>query len=85
VKITGFDGNGSDNRGAGAIVLEDKEVCALLFGSIEKRALSMPALQHNLGQVMSMAIARDQSVMLMLASMHAKERPAVLPLNLVDR
>ncbi len=84
-EIIGFDGIGTETHGVGAIALEDSEVCELPFKSIETLARSLPALQHNLHQLMSKEIARDQTVMLMLGSMPAEQRLAVFLLNLADR
>ena len=84
-EILGFDGVGSERHGAGAIALEDTEVCVLPFVGIEHLARAMPVLQHALHQVMSREIARDQSMMLLLSSMRAEERLAVFLLNLGDR
>ena len=84
-EIIGFDGIGADRHCVGAIALENTELCALPFNSIEKLARTMPALQHNLHRMMSTQIAWDQSAMLMLGSMHAEERLAVFLLNLADR
>lgn len=84
-ELIGFDGIGTDSHGADAIALEDTEVCVLPFIAIESLALAMPALQHNLHQLMSKEIARDYRMMLLLGSMHADERLAVFLLNLADR
>ena len=75
----------TDSHHAGAIALEDTEVCAMPFNSIEKLAQSMPALQHNLRQMMSTVMTRDQNVMLVLGSLHAGERLAVFLLDFADR
>jgi CRP/FNR family transcriptional regulator, anaerobic regulatory protein len=83
--MVGFDGIGTDLHCVGAIALEDSELCALPFASIELLVRTMPALQHNLHQMMSTEITRDQSAMLMLGSMHAEERLAIFLLNLADR
>jgi CRP/FNR family transcriptional regulator len=83
--IIGLDGVGTDHHGTEAIALEDSEVCVLPFVKVEDLARSVPALQHNLHQVMSNEIARDQSVMLLLGSMRADERLAVFLLNLAER
>ena len=83
--IIGLDGVGTDHHGTEAIALEDSEVCVLPFVKVEDLARSVPGLQHNLHQVMSNEIARDQSVMLLLGSMRADERLAVFLLNLADR
>jgi CRP/FNR family transcriptional regulator len=84
-EIIGFDGLGTDTHCAGAIALEDTEVCSLPFARIEALGQTMPALQHNLHLMMAAEITRDHSVMLMLASMHAEERLAVFLLNLAGR
>jgi CRP/FNR family transcriptional regulator, anaerobic regulatory protein len=84
-EVIGFDGLGGDTHCAGAIALEDTEVCSLPFAKIEKLARTMPALQRNLHRMMAREITRDHSMMLMLASMHAEERLAVFLLNLADR
>jgi CRP/FNR family transcriptional regulator, anaerobic regulatory protein len=84
-EIVGFDGIGTDRHGVEAVALEDTEACLLPFTRIENLARTMPVLQHNLHQMMSAEITRNHSVMLMLGSMHAKERLALFLLNLADR
>ena len=84
-EIVGFDGIGTDLHCAGAIALEDTEVCVLPFASIEQLARTMPTLQRNLHRIMSREITRDQDVMLALGSMRAEERLAMFLLNLADR
>ena len=84
-EIIGFEGIATDLHVAGAIALEDTEVCVLPFLSIENLARTMPALQHKLHQIMSREITRDQSLMLALGSMRAEERLAVFLLNLSER
>jgi CRP/FNR family transcriptional regulator len=84
-EIIGLDGIGNDRHGCEAIALEDTEVCVLPFRNIEDLARNLPALQHNLHQVMSREISRDQGTMLLLGSMRAEERLAVFLLNLADR
>jgi len=84
-EIIGFDGIGTNRHHTGAIALEDTEVCAIPFNGIERLAQTMPALQHNLCQMMSAAMTRGQNVMLLLGSLHADERLAVFLLDLADR
>ncbi len=84
-EIIGFDGIGTDRHRAGAIALEDTEVCVLPFVGIEHLARTMPALQRNVHRIMSREIARDQNVMLALGSMRAEERLALFLLDLADR
>jgi CRP/FNR family transcriptional regulator len=84
-EMIGFDGLGTDRHGAAAVALEDTEACALPFGSIQRLARTIPALQHHLHQMMATEIARGHGAMLMLGSMHAEERVAVFLLNLAER
>jgi len=84
-EVIGFDGIGSNSHRAAAIALEDTEVCRLPFSGIEKLARTVPALQHNLHQMMSTVMTKDQSVMLLLGSLRAEERMAVFLLDLAAR
>ena len=84
-EIIGFDGIGTDRHCAGAVALEDTEVCMLRFVDIEHLARNIPALQHNIHRIMSREIRRDQNALLMLGSMHAEERLAIFLLDLADR
>lgn len=81
----GFDGIGSDRHDTGAIALEDAEVCVLPFSRIEALARTVPALQHNLHQLMAREITLDQRAMFSLGTLHAEERVAVFLLNLAER
>ena len=53
--------------------------------SIEGLSRTLPVLQHNLHQLMSKEISRDQNMMFILGSMHAEQRLAAFLLNLADR
>ena len=83
--IIGFDGIDNNQHQAGAIALEDTEICALPFDSMTNLARSIPALQQNLHRMLSTELSRAQSAMLMLGSMPAAERVAIFLLNLADR
>jgi CRP/FNR family transcriptional regulator len=83
--VIGLDGIGTETHGCQAVALEDTEVCVLPFERIEEVARSVPTLQHNLHQLLSKQISRDQSMMLMLGSMRAEERLAVFLLSLGER
>jgi CRP/FNR family transcriptional regulator len=84
-EIIGLDGIGTDRHGCEAIALEDTEICTLPFANIEDLARALPTLQHNLHQLMSKEITRNQGAMLLLGSMRAEERLAVFLLNLAER
>ena len=93
-KITGFHLSGellgleaisSGRHGYSAVALEDSEVCILPFAQLERMAMSMPALQHQLLRVLSGDISRDQGLMLLLGSMTAEQRLAAFLLSLARR
>ena len=94
VKITGFhlpgellglDAISSSRHGYNAVALEDSEVCVLPFPPLEKLAMSLPALQHQLLRLISGDISRDQGLMLLLGSMTAEQRLAAFLLSLARR
>ncbi len=93
-KITGFHLSGelmgleaiSNGRHSYSVVaLEDSEVCVIPFAQLEKMAMSVPALQHQLLRVISGDISRDQGLMLLLGSMSAEQRLAAFLLSLSRR
>ena len=93
-KITGFHFPGellgleaidSGRHGYSAVALEDSEVCAIPFAQLERLALAMPALQHQLLRVLSGDISRDHGLMLLLGSMTAEQRLAAFLLSLSRR
>jgi CRP/FNR family transcriptional regulator len=93
-KITGFHFPGemlgleainSGRQSYAAVALEDSEVCAIPFAALEKMALSVPALQHQLFRMLSSDISRDHGLMLLLGSMAAEQRLAAFLLSLSRR
>lgn len=84
-EIIGVDGISTARYGGDAVALEESMVCALAFERLERLARTYPALQHNLHQLLSRDIARDQSMLLLLGSMRAEERLAVFLLDLSER
>ena len=93
-KITGFHLSGefvgleaisNGRHGHDAIALEDSEVCVLPFASLEKMAMSTPALQHRLLRLVSSDASHDQGLMPLLGSMSAEQRLAAFLLSLSRR
>ncbi len=93
-KITGFHLSGEllgleaingGVHGYSAVALEDSEVCVIPFAQLEKLAMSVPALNHQLLRVISSDISRDQGLMLLLGSMTAEQRLAAFLLSLSRR
>jgi len=79
-EILGMDGIGTDSHSADVIALEDSEVCMIPYGQLEA-----PGMQRQLQKVMSRALVRDQSVMMLLGTMRAEERVASFLLSLSQR
>jgi len=84
-EVLGLEAISSGRHGYSAVALEDSEVCILPFAALEKMAMSMPALQHQLLRLISGDISRDQGLMLLLGSMAAKQRLAAFLLSLSRR
>lgn len=93
-KITGFHLPGeflgieainSGRHGSSAVALEDSEVCILPFASLEKLAMSTPALQHRLLRLVSGDVSHDQGLMPLLGSMSAEQRLAAFLMSLSRR
>jgi CRP/FNR family transcriptional regulator, anaerobic regulatory protein len=93
-KITGFHLPGeflgieainSGRHGCSAVALEDSEVCILPFAALEKMAMSTPALQHRLLQLVSGDVSHDQGLMPLLGGMSAEQRLAAFLLSLSRR
>jgi CRP/FNR family transcriptional regulator len=84
-ELLGLDAISSGRHGYSAVALEDSEVCAIPFARLERLAMSIPALQHQLLRVLSGDISRDQGLMLLLGSMTAEQRLAAFLLSLSRR
>ena len=83
--IMGFDGIGSDRHGGQATALEDTEVCEIPFGRLEELCNRLPPLRHNLLQLLSRDLARDQNQLLVLGGMKAEVRVVAFLLDLSNR
>jgi CRP/FNR family transcriptional regulator len=84
-ELLGLDAISSGRHGYSAVALEDSEVCVLRFAQLERLAMSLPALQHQLLRLLSSDISRDQGLMLLLGSMTAEQRLAAFLLSLSRR
>ena len=84
-ELIGMDGIGSDRHTNNVVALEDSEVCIIVFSSLERAAMEVPALQRQFHKVMSRELVRDQGVMMLLGTMRAEERLASFLLNLSQR
>ncbi len=84
-ELLGLDAISNQRHGYSAVALEDSEVCVLPFAPLERMAMSMPALQHQLLRLISGDISRDHGLMLLLGSMSAEQRLAAFLLSLSRR
>jgi CRP/FNR family transcriptional regulator len=84
-ELLGLEAISSGRHGYGAVALEDSEVCAIPFAQLERLAMAIPALQHQLLRVLSGDISRDHGLMLLLGSMTAEQRLAAFLLSLSRR
>jgi CRP/FNR family transcriptional regulator len=84
-ELLGLEAISSGRHGYSAVALEDSEVCVLPFAQLERMAMSMPALQHQLFRLLSGDISRDGGLMLLLGSMAAEQRLAAFLLSLARR
>lgn len=84
-ELMGLDGISTDLHPCDAVALEDSELCVVPFAKLEELTRKAPSLQHHLHKIMSREIVSDQSVMMLLGSMHSDERVAAFLLNLSQR
>ena len=83
--IVGLDGIGKERHACEAIALEDSEVFAVPFATLDELARRVPILRQNLLRLISRDLCRGQDMMLLLGSMRAEERLAAFLLNLAER
>jgi CRP/FNR family transcriptional regulator len=84
-EVMGMDGIGPERHTCNTIALEDSEVCAIPFARLQEVAHEVPSLQRQFHKMMSREIVREHGVMLLLGSMNADERVAMLLLNMSQR
>jgi CRP/FNR family transcriptional regulator len=84
-ELLGLEAINGGRHGYSAVALEDSEVCVVHFAQLEKMAMSVPALQHQLLRMISGDISRDQGLMLLLGSMSAEQRLVAFLLSLARR
>lgn len=84
-ELLGLEAISSGRHGYSAVALEDSEVCVIPFAQLEKMAMSVPALQHQLLRALSSDISRDQGLMQLLGSMTAEQRLAAFLLSVSRR
>jgi CRP/FNR family transcriptional regulator len=83
--IMGFDGIASGHHTGQAIALETTEVCTIPFERLEELCRRFVPLQHNVHQLFSREVSRDQNLLLVVGSMRAEARVAAFLLSLSER
>lgn len=84
-ELLGLEAINGGRHGYSAVALEDSEACIIPFAQLERMAMSVPALQHQLLRLLSSDISRDHGLMLLLGSMTAEQRLAAFLLSLSRR
>jgi len=84
-ELLGLEAISPGRHGYNAVALEDSEVCSIPFAALERMALAVPSLQHQLLRVISGDISRDHGLMLLLGRMTAEQRLAAFLLSLSRR
>jgi CRP/FNR family transcriptional regulator len=84
-EVIGLDGVGDDRYTCQAIALEDSEVCVVPFKLLDRLAVEVPTLRHNLFRLISHDLCRDHEMMLLLGSRPAEERLTLFLLDLAER
>ena len=84
-ELMGLDAISPGRHGYNAVALEDSEVCAIPFAALERMALVVPSLQHQMFRVISGDISRDHGLMLLLGRMTAEQRLGAFLLSLSRR
>src|SRR3970282_2614918 len=78
-ELLGLDAISNHRYGYSAVALEDSEAGVLPFAPLERMAMSMPALPHQLLRLISCDLPPDHGLMVLLGSMTAEKRlPAFL-------
>lgn len=84
-EVLGVDGAGDDHYTSQAVALEDSEVCVVPFAELDRLAVEIPALRHNLFRLASRDLCREHNMMLLLGSRPAEERLTLFLLDVADR
>ncbi|PMY56048.1 MULTISPECIES: fumarate/nitrate reduction transcriptional regulator Fnr [Pseudomonas] len=84
-EMLGLDAISDDHHTCSAFALEDSEVCPFNFAQLEKLALELPSLQHNMNKILSREIVREHNLLMMMGNMNSDERLAAFLLNLSQR
>ncbi len=84
-EILGADGIGAGLHDSEAVALEDSEVCAIPFDSLQDLARDQQAVQQNLHRILAREIVRERKIMMMLGTMSAEQRLAAFLVDLSER
>ena len=81
----GVDGMAFGRHANDAIALDDADVCAIPYDTLEQLGLATPAAQRSLYRMFSQEIVRRQDAMVVMGTMSAAQRIATFLLDLSRR
>ena len=85
-EVMGLDGVAQAEHASNCVALEDSEVCAIAYASLDESShADTRRLQQEISRLMSREIVREHRLMMLLGSMSAEERLASFLLNLSQR
>ncbi|GMQ90607.1 MAG: fumarate/nitrate reduction transcriptional regulator Fnr [Gammaproteobacteria bacterium] len=84
-ELVGLGALGSERHGCAATALDTASVCELPLDGLEKLAIDLPSLNHQLRRLMGQEITREGELVLLLGKKSAPERLAAFLLGLSER
>jgi CRP/FNR family transcriptional regulator len=84
-ELLGLDGLAQGTHASDVVALEDAEVCAIPYASLNELTMKNTGLQEMVSRLMSREIVREHGLMMLLGSMNAEERLAAFLLDFSQR
>lgn len=84
-EILGLDGLGSSQHTCDSVALTTADVCEIPLSELEKVAVQLPSLQHQLLKIIGQSMNRDQKHIEILSKRNAHERMAIFLHQLSER
>lgn len=83
--LLGLDALGGNRHVCSAVALDDSEICEIPLHALDRLSRDIPSLQQHLQRIMSLEIAHEHGMMMLLGGMRAEERLATFLLDLSQR
>jgi CRP/FNR family transcriptional regulator len=84
-EILGLDGLGTSQHTCDSVALTTADVCEIPLSELEKVAVQLPSLQHQLLKIIGQSMNRDQKHIEILSKRNAHERMAIFLHQLSER